>query len=195
MRRARSAHEVTLLLQAWCDGDKEALDCLAPLIYRELHTLAEHFMNCERPGHTLQATPLVNEAYLRLVDIQQANWQNRAHFFAICARAMRQILADHARSQGSMTRGGRQQLPRLEEALVMEKFPRSCLLELDGDLKQLVALDQRKSRVIELSFFGGLSVEETAEALRISSETVMHDWKIARAWLHRELGGGRRNGA
>jgi len=194
MRRAPTAHDVTLLLQAWGDGDKEALDRLAPLIYRELHILAKRFMSRERRDHTLQATALVNETYLRLVDIHQANWQDRAHFFAICARAMRQILVDHVRSRGSIKRGGGQQPLQLEEALVMAESPYSKLLELDDALNRLAALDQRKSRVVELRFFGGLSVEETAEALKTSPETVMRDWKMAKAWLHRELGDNQ-NGA
>lgn len=194
MRRVPSAHEVTLLLQAWGDGSKEAFDRLAPLVYRELHLLAERFMTRERQDHTLQATALVNEAYLRLVDAQQVNWQGRTQFFAICARAMRQILVDHARSRDSAKRGAGRTPLHLDEALVVGASPNSSLLELDDALNRLAALDPRKSQVVELRFFGGLSVEETAEALKISPETVMRDWKLAKAWLHRELSGDEQDG-
>lgn len=195
MRRAPSAHDVTVLLQAWGSGNKEALDRLAPLVYWELHRLAEHFMNRERREHTLQTTALVNEAYLRLVDTQQTDWHDRAHFFAICARAMRQILVDHARSRDSAKRGGGQKPLQLEEALVVGRTPHSGLLDLDEALNRLAVQDKRKSQVVELRFFGGLSVEETAEALKVSPETVMRDWKMARAWLHRELSGENPNKA
>ncbi|HET9179190.1 MAG TPA: sigma-70 family RNA polymerase sigma factor [Terriglobia bacterium] len=189
MQRAPSAQEVTLLLRAWGDGSKEALDRLAPLVYRELHQIAGRLMARERPNHTLQATALVNEAYVRLVDARQASWQDRAHFFAICARAMRQILVDHARSRGSAKRGGDQVVIELEEGLAATASPEAKLLELDEALKRLEALDPRKGRVVEMRYFGGLSVEETAEALKVSAETVRRDWKLAQAWLHRELSG------
>lgn len=194
MRRVQSAHDLTTLLQAWGDGNREALDRLAPLVYQELHRLAEHLMNRERREHTLQATALVNEAYLRLVDTRRVNWQDRSHFFAICARAMRQILVDHARSRDSTKRGGGHKPLQLKEALVLGGTVNSGLLELDGALDRLAEQDPRKSQVVELRFFGGLSVEETAEALKISPETVMRDWKMARAWLHRELRGNKPNG-
>lgn len=187
MRREPAAHEVTSLLRAWSDGNKEALDRLTPLVYRELHLIAEHLMAQERPGHTLQTTALVNEAYLRLVDIRQINWQDRAHFLAICARAMRRILVDYARSRGSAKRGAGQISLEIEEGLVAEMSPDANFLEVDDALNRLAAIDPRKSQVVELRFFGGLSVEETAEALKISPETVMRDWKLAKAWLYREL--------
>lgn len=187
MQRAPSAREVTLLLRAWGDGSKEALDRLAPLVYRELHQIAGRLMARERPNHTLQTTALVNEAYVRLVDARQVSWQDRAHFFGICARAMRQILVDHARSRGSAKRGGGEVAIELEEGLAAAPSPEASLLELDEALKRLEALDPRKSQVVEMRYFGGLSVEETAEALKVSAETVRRDWKMAQAWLHREL--------
>jgi len=189
MQRAPSAQEVTLLLRAWGDGSKEALNRLAPLVYRELHQIAGRLMARERPNHTLQTTALVNEAYVRLVDARQVSWQDRAHFFAICARAMRQILVDHARSRGSAKRGGGEAAIELEEGLVAAASPEASLLELDEALKRLEALDPRKSQVVEMRYFGGLSVEETAGALNVSTETVRRDWKLAQAWLHRELSG------
>jgi len=187
MRREPAAHEVTSLLRAWSDGNKEALDRLTPLVYRELHHIAERLMAHERPGHTLQTTALVNEAYLRLVDVQQVNFQDRAHFLAICARAMRRILVDYARSRDSTKRGAGQVRMEIDEGLTAEWSPDSNLLEVDDALNRLAALDPRKSQVVELRFFGGLSVEETAEALKISPETVMRDWRLAKAWLYREL--------
>lgn len=194
MRRAPSAHEVTLLLQAWGNGNKEALDHLAPLVYRELHRIAGRLMARERTGHTLQTTALVNEAYLRLVDAEHASWQDRTHFFALCARAMRRILVDHARSRGSAKRGAGEVHIEFEEGLVAAPSPEANLLEIDDALNRLAALDPRKGQVVELRFFGGLSVEETAEALKISPETVQRDWKMARAWLYRELSGNRQDG-
>ncbi|HEX5412842.1 MAG TPA: sigma-70 family RNA polymerase sigma factor [Terriglobia bacterium] len=189
MQRVPSAQEVTLLLRAWGDGSKEALDRLAPLVYRELHQIAGRLMARERPNHTLQTTALVNEAYVRLVDARQVSWQDRAHFFAICARAMRQILVDHARSRGSVKRGGGETAIELEEGLAAAASPEASLLALDEALQRLEALDPRKSQVVEMRYFGGLSVEETAEALKVSAETVRRDWKLAQAWLHRELSG------
>ncbi|HEV2248166.1 MAG TPA: sigma-70 family RNA polymerase sigma factor [Terriglobia bacterium] len=191
---ASGSNDVTLLLRAWGEGSKEALDRLAPLVHRELHRIAGRLMAGQRPNHTLQATALVNEAYLRLVDAQQANWKDRAHFFALCALAMRQILVEHARSRGSAKRGGGQVLIELEEGLAAGSSPEAKLLELDDALNRLAALDPRKSQVIELRFFGGLSVAETAEALKISPETVQRDWKLARAWLYGELSGNRQHG-
>jgi RNA polymerase sigma factor (TIGR02999 family) len=191
---ASGSNEVTLLLQAWGNGDKEALDRLTPLIFQEVHRIAKRLMAGQRPNHTLQATALVNEAYLRLVDAQHASWQDRAHFFALCARAMRQILVDHARSRDSMKRGGGQVFLKLEEGLAAGSSPDANILQLDDALKRLAARDHRKSQVIELRFFGGLSVEETAEALKISPETVQRDWKLARAWLYGELSGNKEDG-
>ncbi|MEJ2007545.1 MAG: sigma-70 family RNA polymerase sigma factor [Acidobacteriota bacterium] len=187
MGREPSAHDVTLLLRAWSDGKKEALDRLTPLVYRELHLIAQRLMARERPDHTLQTTALINEAYLRLVDIRQVTWQDRAHFLAICARAMRQILVDYARSRDSAKRGAGQLRLEINEGLAGKWSPDSNLMEVDDALNQLAEIDPRKSQVVELRFFGGLSVEETAEALKISPETVMRDWKLAKAWLYREL--------
>ena len=189
-----SAHDVTLLLQAWGGGDKEALDRLAPLVFRELRRVAGRMMAAERPNHTLQATALVNEAYVRLVDTQQVSWQDRAHFFALCARAMRQILIDHARARASEKRGGGEILLELDEALASAPSPAANLLELDDALHRLAQLDPRKSQVVELRFFGGLSLEETAEALKVSTKTVQRDWDLARGWLYRELRGKQQNG-
>jgi RNA polymerase sigma factor (TIGR02999 family) len=194
MRRAASAHDVTLLLRAWGDGSKEALDRLAPLVYRELHGIAGRLMAGERANHTLQATALVNEAYLRLVDARQVSWQDRAHFFGICARAMRQILVDHARSRASAKRGGDQVVIELDDALAAGGSPAAGLLELDDALNRLAQFDPRKCQVVEMRYFGGLSIEETAEALKVSAETVRRDWNMAQAWLHRELTGKTKDG-
>jgi RNA polymerase sigma factor (TIGR02999 family) len=187
MRGEPSAHDVTLLLQAWGGGDKKALDRLTPLVYRELRRIAGRMMAAERPNHTLQATALVNEAYVRLVDTQQISWQDRAHFLAICARAMREILIDHARSRGSAKRGGGEVAIELDEALAAGPSPEANLLELDDALKRLAEIDPRKSQVVELRFFGGLNLEETAEVLKVSTKTVQRDWDMARGWLYREL--------
>ncbi len=195
MRLGASSNEVTLLLRAWGEGDVQALDRLAPIVYQELHRIARGYMARERTDHTLQTTALVNEAYVRLVDARQVTWQDRAHFFAVCARAMRRILVDHARSRGYVKRGGGKLHVQFDEAFGMEWSADSNLLELDEALDRLSALDPRKARVIEMRFFGGLSVEETAEALGISPETVMRDWKLARAWLYRELSADQRHGA
>ena len=178
---------VTVLLRAWGGGSEKALDRLAPLVYRELRQMAGRMMAAERPNHTLQPTALVNEAYLRLVDARQVSWQDRAHFFGICARAMRQILVDHARSRASAKRGGGEVALELEEGLVAARAPEVNLLELDDVLNRLAELDPRKSQVVEMRYFAGLSLKETAEALKVSAETVRRDWKMAQAWLHREL--------
>ncbi len=195
MRQEASSNEVTLLLRAWGEGDVQALDRLAPIVYQELHRIARGYMARERTDHTLQTTALVNEAYVRLVDAREVTWHDRAHFFAVCARAMRRILVDHARSRGYVKRGGGKLRVQFDEAFGMEWSADSNLLELDEALDRLSALDPRKARVIEMRFFGGLSVEETAEALGISPETVMRDWKLARAWLYRELSADQRHGA
>jgi RNA polymerase sigma factor (TIGR02999 family) len=194
MRGGPSAQDVTILLRAWGGGNKEALDRLAPLVYRELHRVARRMMAAERPNHTLQATALINEAYVRLVDTRQVSWQDRAHFFALCARAMREILIDHARSRGSAKRGGDQIAIELDEGLAAAPSAETNLLELDDALKRLAELDPRKSQVVELRFFGGLSLEETAEALKVSTKTVQRDWDLARGWLYREMSGNKSNG-
>jgi RNA polymerase sigma factor (TIGR02999 family) len=160
---------------------------LIPLVYAELRWLAHREMRRERPGHTLQTTALVNEAYLRLVESQGVRWQNRAHFIAVCAQLMRRILVDHARARGSLKRGGQTVHVPLEDAPVGSPPPDEDLIALDEALTRLAAVDMRKSRVVELRHFGGLSVEETAEALDVSPDTVMRDWKVAKLWLLREL--------
>jgi RNA polymerase sigma factor (TIGR02999 family) len=177
---------VTQLLVAWGAGDAAAFDALAPLVYDELKRLARQSMRGERVGHTLQATALVNEAYLKLIDVHQVQWQNRAHFFAISARLMRRILVDFARSKHSQKRGAGEQKVSLDEALLVVNPGRS-LVAIDDALRALADVDDRKSQVVEMRFFGGLSVAETAEALHVSPETVMRDWKVAKAWLSREL--------
>ncbi len=182
-----SAHEITRLLQAWSEGEQSALERLIPLVYRELHRLARHYMAGQRPGHTLQTTALLNEAYLRLVDSPHLGWQNRAHFFAASAQVMRCILVDWARSRQALKRGGEAKPLELEEALVVADAPGPDLVAQDDALKALAVLDPRKCEVVELRFFGGLSVEETAEVLKVSPETVMRDWKSAKSWLRREL--------
>jgi RNA polymerase sigma-70 factor (ECF subfamily) len=187
MRRGPSARDVTILLRAWGGGDKQALDRLTPLVYHELHQIAGRLMAGQRPNHTLQATALVNEAYVRLVDGREASWQDRAHFFALCARAMRRILIDHARARASEKRGGGQVALELDEALAAAPAREINLLELDDALNRLAELDPRKSQVVELRFFGGLNLEETAEALKVSTKTVQRDWDLARAWLFGEL--------
>ncbi|MBZ5544595.1 MAG: sigma-70 family RNA polymerase sigma factor [Acidobacteriia bacterium] len=184
---APSAQEITLMLRAWGEGDQEALEKLTPLVYKELRRLAHRYMARERPGHTLQTTALVHEVYLRLVDERGVSWQNRAHFFAICARTMRRILIDFARARQYQKRGGEAAHVSLDNALGIARQPVVDLVALDDALNHLASLDPRKSQVVELRFFGGLSVEETAEVLKISPETVMRDWKMAKAWLAREL--------
>lgn len=188
------AHDITRLLQAWGGGNKEALDQLTPLVYQELRRIARRLMARERPGHTLQTTALVNEAYLRLVDAGNVSWQDRAHFFAIGARTMRRILVDFARSRSYRKRGGDEERVSLDESLTVAGRPGSDLVALDDALTRLAALDSRKSEVVELRFFGGLSVEETAEVLKISPVTVMRDWSAAKAWLYRELKGEKQDG-
>jgi RNA polymerase sigma-70 factor, ECF subfamily len=182
-----STHEITRLLQAWGSGDESALERLMPLVYNELHRLAHRYMSGEQPGQTLQTTALVHEVYLRLVDANDINWQDRAHFYAICARLMRRILVDFARSRNYQKRGGHSPHIELEEAVTVSAVVGSELLAVDEALKELAKLDRRKSEVVELRFFGGLTVEEVAAALKVSPETVMRDWKLAKAWLLREL--------
>jgi RNA polymerase sigma-70 factor, ECF subfamily len=185
-----STHEVTQLLRAWTTGDERALEKLTPLVYEQLHRVAQRCMAGERSGHTLQTTALVNEVYLRLVDCRQINWQDRAHFFAVSAQLMRRILIDFARSRGYQKRGGGVLHMSLDEAPSVCNEPDMNVLALDDALKALAAVDKRKSEVVELRFFGGLSIEETAEVLRVSVETVVRDWRLAKVWLLRELSGG-----
>lgn len=181
-----SSQQVTELLQAWRLGEESAFEKLVPIVYSELHRLAHGYMNRERPNHTLQTTALLNEAYLRLVDSRKANWQNRAHFLAVSARAMRTILVDWARSRRSLKRGGTMQPLQLNEALVSEPAD-TDLVAVDEALQALSAVDPRKARLVELRFFGGLTVEETAEVLKVSVGTVMREWRLAKEWLRQEL--------
>jgi len=183
------SHEVTQLLLAWSDGDRAALDQLVPLVYGELRRLAKHHLRRERAGHTLQSAALIHEAYLRLIDVKQVRWENRAHFFAAAARLMRQILVDLARERGTRKRGGDARQVSLDEALLINPPRDEGLVALDEALTALAEVDARKSRVVELRFFGGLSVEETAEALKVSVETVNRDWRFAKSWLSRRLSG------
>jgi RNA polymerase sigma-70 factor (ECF subfamily) len=185
----------TALLLAWNRGEADALDALLPLVYEELRRLAARYMRHERDGHTLQATALVNEAYLRLIEVKQVEWQNRAHFFAMAARLMRRILVDAARSRGYQKRGGGAPMLPLDEALVVPTGPTTDLVALDEALIALAAVDPRKSQVVEMKFFGGLNLDETAEALHVSRDTVKRDWKMAKLWLLRELSGGSANDA
>jgi len=181
-------YETTRLLRAWQNGDQTALDQLTPRVYQELRRLAHHHMQNERPGRTLQTTALVHEAFLRLVDLTNMRWQDRAHFFAMSATIMRRILVEQARARGTLKRGGN--LPRisLDEIPDLNSNQGSQMLEVDDALRRMAEMDPRKARVIELRFFGGLSVEEAAEVLKISPQSVMRDWRIAKAWLMRELG-------
>jgi RNA polymerase sigma factor (TIGR02999 family) len=190
-----STHEVTKLLVAWSDGDPAALEKLMPLVYQELRRLARRYLKRENAGHTLEPTALVNEAYLRLIDQNRVRWQNRAHFFGVSAQLMRRILVDMARTRQQRKRGGSARQVALDEALVVSKERGEDLVALDDALQSLAAVDERKSRVVELRFFGGLSVEETAEVLQVSPDTVMRDWKMAKVWLHRELSKGDRDEA
>jgi RNA polymerase sigma-70 factor, ECF subfamily len=184
-----STHEVTQLLKAWTAGDEQALAKLTPLVYEQLHRVAQRYMAGQRSEHTLQTTALVNEVYLRLVDCEQVRWRDRAHFLAVSAQLMRRILIDFARSRGYQKRGGAIPHLSLEEAPSVGCEPDANLVALDDALKGLAAVDERKSKVVELKFFGGLNVEETAEVLGVSSDTVLREWRLARAWLLRELRG------
>ena len=177
----------TALLLAWGRGDQAAFDELLPLVYGELRRIARQHLGRERAGHTLQPTALVNEAYLRLIDVNRIQWQNRHHFFAVAARVMRRLLVDSARARRVGKRGGGAQLASLDEALVVSNEPQRGLVELDDALNALAAVDPRKAQVVELRYFGGLSVEETAAALQVSTGTVMRDWRLAKVWLLREL--------
>jgi RNA polymerase sigma factor (TIGR02999 family) len=181
--------DVTTLLRRWSDGDERALDELLPLVEAELRRLARLYMARERRGHTLQATALVNEAFVRLIDARTIRWQDRAHFLGISARLMRRVLVDHARARGYRKRGGGARKVTLTEGLIAAPSLDLDVLALDRALEELAGLDERKSRVIELRFFGGLSVDETAEVLRVSPDTIKRDWRLAKLWLLRELEG------
>ena len=185
--------DVSTLLRAWSEGDQRALEKLAPIVYQELRRLARYYMGRERAGHSLQATALVNEAYLRLVDYKRMRWENRAHFFAVSAQLMRRILVDHARRH-NLKRGAGVQHVALEDTAVVGGDQDENLVALDDAMQALARIDSRKAQVVELRFFGGLSVEETAEVLKVSPVTVMRDWSTARAWLYREMRGGARDG-
>lgn len=191
---APSSKEITQWLVAWCNGDQAALDQLIPLVHEELRRLAKRYMRQERGRErrvvTLQTTALVNEAYLRLIDAGNVKWESRAHFFAISAQLMRRILVDYARSRNRVKRGGAAQLVDLEEAAVFSTERAPDLVALDDALDALAKIDERKSRVVELRFFGGLSVAETAEVLKVSTDVVFRDWRLAKLWLLGELGGG-----
>ena len=185
----RSPHEITQLLAEWSDGNQAALDKLYPLVYDELHKMANRYMNRERKDHTLQTTALINEAYVRLVDQKNVHWANRAHFFAISAQIMRRILIDHARGHAYAKRGGGAQKVSLDETAIVASDPASNMLLLDEALKRLAEMDPRRGQVVELRYFGGLNNEEIAGVLKISENTVTRDWNMARAWLYQELSG------
>jgi RNA polymerase sigma-70 factor, ECF subfamily len=182
-----STHEITGLLLAWNGGDPEALERLTPLIYGELHRSARRCMGRERNAGPLQTTALVNELFIKMVDLKRVNWQNRAHFFAICARQMRRVLTDLYRAGVCLKRGGEQMSIEIDSSTLCTREPNHDLLAIDEALQRLAELDERKSQVIELRFFGGLSVKETAEVLQVSAETVMRDWKFSKAWLLSQL--------
>ena len=188
-----AAEDISTLLRAWSDGDQSALERLTPIVYDELHRLARRYMKGERSGHSLQTTALVNEAYMRLVDYERMQWQNRAHFFAVSAQLMRRILVEHARRH-NLKRGGGVQHVSLDEAAMVHGDPDADLVTLDDAMNGLARIDARKVQVVEMRFFGGLSVEETAEVLKVSPVTVKRDWRAARAWLYRELTGGADDG-
>jgi len=182
-------HEITVLLKAWRGGDEQALEKLTPQVYRELHRAAQRCMARERDGHTLQTTALINELYLRLSDLKLIDWQNRAHFFALCALQMRRILTDQARARHSHKRGDGARPVSLDVVPLVAPEPSTDVLAVDEALTALAKVDERKSRMVEMRFFGGLSVEETAEVLNVSVETVARDWRLAKAWLLREMSG------
>jgi len=182
-----ASQEVSELLRAWSGGDKRALDKLMPLVYEELRRLAHSFMTRERANPILQTTALVNEAYLKLVKVKQVRWQDRAHFFGVSAHVMRRILVDMARSRAFQKRGGKARNVSIAEAVNLTSQPNHTVIELDDALNVLAEIDPRKAKVVELRFFGGLDVKETAEVIGISPDTVMRDWRLAKAWLHKEL--------
>lgn len=185
----RQEHEITQLLAEWSDGNQAALDDLYPLVYDELHRLARRYMSRERKDHTLQTTALINEAYVRMVDQRNVRWANRSHFFAISAQIMRRILIDHARRQAYAKRGGGARQVSLDETATVVEGDLSEFLRLDEALTSLAELDPRRSQVVELKYFGGLNNDEIAEVLKISKNTVIRDWNMARAWLYRQLTG------
>jgi RNA polymerase sigma factor (TIGR02999 family) len=193
MSTGLNSNEISRLLAAWSGGDQSAAQGLTSIVYEELRRLAHYYMHRERPGHTLQTTALVNEAYIRLVDYKRMRWQDRAHFFAVAAQVMRRILVDHARSQ-NIKRGVGVPHVALEEVAVVSGDQTGDLVALDDAMNALARLDPRKVQIIEMRFFGGLSVEETAEVLKVSPATVRRDWSIAKFWLYRELGGGTGDG-
>jgi RNA polymerase sigma factor (TIGR02999 family) len=182
-----SAHEITLLLRQWSDGDSEALDKLTPMVFRELHRLAVHYLGRERSEHTLQATGLVNEAYIRLIDWNNVQWQNRSHFYGVTAQVMRRILVDYARSRLYAKRGGGARQVPLDDSMPADADDLATVLDVDRALARLAAIDPRTAQVVELRYFGGFSVEETAKILEISSITVIRSWNFTKAWLLREL--------
>ena len=188
-----SQNQVTQLLLDWGNGHKAALDKLVPVVYQELRRLAAYYMRRERPGHTLQTSALVNEAYMRLVDYSQMRWQSRAHFFAVAAQAMRRILVEHARKRHFAKRGGGAFKVSFDEAAIVSQEQASDLVALDDALTSLEAMDQRKARIVELRYIGGLNIEETAEVLAISPATVQREWRAAKAWLYREIKEGARD--
>jgi RNA polymerase sigma-70 factor, ECF subfamily len=190
-----SSQEVTRLLMAWRNGDQEALERLTPLVYGVLCRMAHRFMRHERPDHTLQTSALVNEAYLRLIDYQQVDWQNRAHFFGLAAQMMRHILIDHARSHACAKRGGELRQVSFEETAIVSEQRAAELIALDDALTDLAAFDLRKSRIVELRFFGGLTNEEVGEVLGISLRTVEREWRKAKAWLRRTINKGESDAA
>lgn len=182
-----SPRNITELLIAWCDGDQSAPEKLIPLVEKELHRIAGRYMRRENPAHTLQTTALVNEAYIQLIDQRETRWQNRAHFFGIAAGIMRRILLNYARDRRRDKRGGGAEKLSLSEVAIMADERSEALIALDDALRKLESMDERKSRVVELRYFGGLSVDETAAFLKVSASTVARDWKLARAWLRREI--------
>ncbi len=190
-----SGRQITELLRAWSRGDEQALEELTPLVYRKLHEVAGAYMGRESPGHTLQTTALINEVYVRLVNLREVNWQDRAHFFAVCAQMMRRILTDFARSRRYVKRGADAPHVSLDEALTVSRDLPKDIIALDLALNALAKFDPRASQVVELRFFGGLTLEETAEVLKVSAETVTRDWRMAKSWLLRELSGDRRDGS
>ncbi len=190
-----TSHEVTQLLLAWSEGDKQALDRLVPLVYDELRRLAQSYMRKERANHSLQTTALIHEAYLRLIDANQVQWRNRAHFFGVAARLMRRILVARARERGYQKRGGGAEQVSLDEAMMIDEGRDEDLVALDEALGALAQLDARKAQVVEMRFFGGLTEEEIAAALDVSPETVRRDWRLARSWLRRKLSGEQTDGA
>jgi RNA polymerase sigma-70 factor, ECF subfamily len=190
-----STDDVTGLLMAWGRGDEDALRKLTPMVYRELRQAARRYMAGERPGHLLQTTALINETYLRLVGAQKVSWQNRTHFLAICAQLMRRILTDFARSRGYQKRSGKMTRVSFDDALLVSPQMDTDLAALDEAMNKLAAMDERKSRVVEMRFFGGLDVKETAEVLKVSPDTVMRDWKMAKVWLLREISGDESRGS